>query len=42
MQRANGGRTPQFLSTHPSAETRLADLKVYAERVMPLYQPPRR
>jgi predicted Zn-dependent protease len=33
---ASGG--PQFLSTHPSPETRLADLSVYADRVMPLYQ----
>jgi predicted Zn-dependent protease len=37
MARASGGSTPQWLSTHPSNETRLADLKVYAERVQPLY-----
>ena len=35
---AGGSQPPQFLSTHPSNETRLADLRSYAERVMPLYQ----
>jgi predicted Zn-dependent protease len=34
---AGGGQPPQFLSTHPSNETRIADLKQYAEKVMPLY-----
>lgn len=33
-----GGQPPQFLSTHPSHETRIADLRTYSERVMPLYQ----
>ena len=42
MLQAGGGAGPQFLSTHPSPETRLADLKVYADRVMPLYQQARR
>jgi predicted Zn-dependent protease len=42
MLQAGGGGGPQFLSTHPSPENRLADLKVYAERVMPLYQQARR
>jgi predicted Zn-dependent protease len=37
MARASGNSPPQWLSTHPSNETRLADLKVYAERVQPLY-----
>ena len=36
MGRASGSGTPQWLSTHPSNETRLADLRVYAERVQPL------
>ena len=36
------GQPPQFLSTHPSYETRIADLRVYAERVMPLYERARR
>lgn len=36
---ANGGsRGPEFLSTHPSPETRLSDLEVYSARVMPLYE----
>src|SRR5687767_5070252 len=42
MAQAGGGGGPQFLSTHPSPENRLADLKVYADRVMPLYQQARR
>jgi predicted Zn-dependent protease len=37
MGRASGNSVPQWLSTHPSNETRLADLKIYAERVQPLY-----
>ncbi len=39
---SGGGGSPQFLSTHPSAETRQQDLAVYAERVMPLYRQARR
>jgi predicted Zn-dependent protease len=43
MAKASGnGGPPQFLSTHPSAETRQQDLAVYAERVMPLYQQARK
>ena len=42
MLQAGGGGGPQFLSTHPSPENRLADLRVYADRVMPLYQQARR
>jgi predicted Zn-dependent protease len=38
MARAGGSEPPQLLSTHPSSETRTADLKVYAARVEPLYQ----
>jgi predicted Zn-dependent protease len=34
---SNGGQPPKWLSTHPSHEDRLADLKVYSEKVMPLY-----
>ena len=33
-----GGAPPQFLSTHPSAENRIKDLQVYADKVMPLYE----
>ncbi|MDR0576424.1 MAG: M48 family metallopeptidase [Candidatus Accumulibacter sp.] len=42
MGKASGSGAPQWLSTHPSNETRLADLKVYAERVQPLYLTARR
>jgi predicted Zn-dependent protease len=37
---ALGGRggTPQFLSTHPSPDSRIADLTQVSERVLPLYQ----
>lgn len=39
MARASGGSSqPEFLSTHPSPESRIADLTDYARRVMPLYQ----
>ena len=40
---AQGGASgPEFLSTHPSPATRLADLEVYSARVMPLYEQARR
>ena len=43
MAKASGnGGPPQWLSTHPSAQTRQQDLAAYAERVMPLYQSARR
>jgi len=39
MGKASGGSGGiEFLSTHPSAETRIADLTDYAARVMPLYE----
>jgi predicted Zn-dependent protease len=38
MEKLGGSQPPQFLSTHPSSETRVADLQNYSERVMPLYQ----
>ena len=38
MGRLGGGQPPQFLSTHPSAGTRIADLRVYAAKVLPLYE----
>jgi predicted Zn-dependent protease len=34
---SSGGQPPKWLSTHPSHEDRIADLKVYSEKVMPLY-----
>ncbi|MDO5057290.1 MAG: M48 family metallopeptidase [Lautropia sp.] len=33
-----GGGTPEFLSTHPSAASRIKDLQDYSSRVLPLYQ----
>lgn len=38
MGRLGGGQPPEFLSTHPSAGTRIADLKVYSAKVLPLYE----
>jgi predicted Zn-dependent protease len=38
MEKLGGSQPPQFLSTHPSHETRIADLQTYAAKVMPLYQ----
>lgn len=37
MGQLGGSRPPQFLSTHPSPESRMRDLRQYAEKVMPLY-----
>jgi predicted Zn-dependent protease len=37
FERASDGQPPQWLSTHPSHESRIADLRGYAERVKPLY-----
>ncbi len=42
MDKAGGGSPPEWLSTHPSSTSRQADLKVYAERVLPLYQQARK
>ena len=38
MGRLGGGKPPEWLSTHPSDETRTRDVQNYAERVMPLYE----
>ena len=38
MGRLDGGHPPEFLSTHPSPSTRIADLRVYAAKVLPLYE----
>jgi predicted Zn-dependent protease len=38
MAGQGGGQPPQWLSTHPSHETRIADLQAYSERVLPLYR----
>jgi predicted Zn-dependent protease len=38
MLKAGGGGPPEFLSTHPSSESRIHDLEALVPRVMPLYQ----
>jgi predicted Zn-dependent protease len=38
MIAANQGGTPQFLSTHPSPQTRINDLQALVPKVMPLYK----
>ena len=35
---SSGGAPPQILSTHPSNDTRIKDLEVFAQRVLPLYE----
>jgi predicted Zn-dependent protease len=35
---SSGGAPPQLLSTHPSNDTRIKDLEVFAQRVLPLYE----
>lgn len=42
MEQLGGQEPPQFLSTHPSSATRLQDLTVYSQRVMPLYEEAKR
>lgn len=42
MAALGGGGMPEFLSTHPSPASRINDLSVAAERVMPLYEQNRR
>jgi predicted Zn-dependent protease len=38
MANAGGGSPPEFLSTHPSDETRIAELSEKVPSVMPLYE----
>jgi len=38
MAKLANGAPPEILSTHPAPATRIADLKVYAARVEPLYE----
>jgi predicted Zn-dependent protease len=40
MAAANKGAPPQWLSTHPSGNTRIADIQANLPKVMPLYQRP--
>jgi predicted Zn-dependent protease len=42
MNKAGGAGGPEWLSTHPSHQTRTRDLQVYSEKVMPLYEQARR
>ncbi|MGB6055883.1 MAG: M48 family metallopeptidase [Burkholderiaceae bacterium] len=42
MGQAGGSEPMKFLSTHPSREDRMADLGVYSQRVMPLYEQARK
>lgn len=39
MMSQNQGGQPQFLSTHPSPQTRINDLQALVPKVMPLYRP---
>jgi predicted Zn-dependent protease len=38
MAGLGGGQPPQWLSTHPSHESRVRDLQFYSQRVLPLYE----
>ena len=38
MSSVGGGAPPQFLSTHPSSDSRIRDLQALIPRVMPLYE----
>jgi predicted Zn-dependent protease len=39
MAKLSGGNAPQqWLSTHPSSETRIKDLTDYSQKVLPLYE----
>ena len=38
MGRLGGDKPPEWLSTHPSDQTRTRDVQGYAERVIPLYE----
>ncbi len=43
MAKVTGGKSgPEFMSTHPSNESRIKDLTQYAQIVMPLYQKSKR
>ena len=35
---SSGGQPPKWLSTHPSHEDRISDLRAYSAKVLPLYQ----
>lgn len=42
MAAVSGKSSPQWLSTHPSHETRTRDLQDYSQRVLPLYEKAKR
>ncbi len=42
MAGQGGRQPPQWLSTHPSHETRIRDLQEYSQRVLPLYEQAKR
>ncbi len=42
MGKLGGGKPPEWMSTHPSDQTRTRDLQNYSERVAPLYEAARR
>jgi len=42
MGKLGGGKPPEWMSTHPSDQTRTRDLQNYSERVIPLYEAARR
>ena len=42
MGKLGGGKPPEWMSTHPSDQTRIRDLQNYSERVAPLYEAARR
>ena len=42
MGKLGGGKPPEWLSTHPSDQSRTRDLQNYSERVAPLYEAARR
>jgi predicted Zn-dependent protease len=41
-EKLSGGKPPEWMSTHPSDQTRIRDLQNYSERVAPLYEAARR
>jgi predicted Zn-dependent protease len=38
MEAQGGAKPPEFLSTHPASENRIAELRALAPKVRPLYE----